>query len=161
MKTDGFVVNLSNYLFLQKSNMQKQIQTEIIINATPQKVWSIFSDFKSYPEWSIFIKSISGEVNPGNQIFIKIDGMAFKPVVLEYEPMKKLRWLGKLWMKGLFDGEHVFELIDNQNGTTTFRHSENFNGILVGLFAKKLDKETKTGFESFNLKLKERVEQTL
>ncbi len=58
--------------------------------------------------------------------------------VLSFEPNKELRWLGHLLVTGLFDGEHRFELIDNGNGTTTFRHSETFNGILVPLFKKLL-----------------------
>lgn len=64
--------------------------------------------------------------------------MTFKPTVLAFKHNKEFRWIGKLLFKGVFDGEHKFELIDNGNGTTIFNHSENFKGILVGLFKNNL-----------------------
>jgi hypothetical protein len=85
--------------------------------------------------------------------------MTFKPKVLTFETNKELRWLGHFLFAGFFDGEHQFELIDNGNGTTTFRQSEKFKGILVPLFKKQLDNNTKRGFEKMNIKLKEIAEQ--
>jgi hypothetical protein len=49
-------------------------------------------------------------------------------------------------------------LIDNLDGTTTFIQSEKFGGILLPLFKKMLDVNTKEGFESMNKALKDRVE---
>ncbi|MDN3676077.1 SRPBCC domain-containing protein [Flavobacterium paronense] len=144
--------------------MAKEIKTEIVINAKPEKVWAILTDFKSYPNWNPFIKSIIGDVKVGNKITARIEppkakGMTFKPKVLTYETNKELKWLGHLLLAGLFDGEHKFELIDNGNGTTTFKQSEKFKGILVPLFKKQLDNNTKKGFEAMNSKLKELAEQ--
>ena len=66
---------------------------------------------------------------------------------------------GKLLFKGLFDGKHSFNLIDNQNGTTTFIHSEDFSGWLVPIFKSQLEKNTKAGFKLMNQKLKELAEE--
>jgi len=144
--------------------MAKEIKTEISVNATPEKVWKILTDFDNYPNWNPFIKSIRGQVKVGEVIAARIEppkakGMTFKPKVLVYETNQELRWLGHSVIPGLFDGEHKFELIDNGNGTTTFRQSEKFTGILVPLFKKQLDNNTKNGFEEMNKKLKELVEQ--
>ncbi|OBX18415.1 hypothetical protein LX77_03909 [Gelidibacter algens] len=139
--------------------MAKQIKTSITINASKERVWKILTDFENYPEWNSFIKSVSGDVKVGNQIVIKLQGMTFKPVVLTLNENTELKWLGHLWFKGLFDGEHKFKLIDNGNGTTNFEQSENFSGILVNLFAKSLDKDTKNGFEQMNRELKLRAEK--
>lgn len=146
--------------------MAKEIKTEILINATPEKVWSILTNFDNYPNWNPFIKSIKGEVKVGNKIIVRIEppeskGMTFKPKVLKFDSNKELTWLGNLLFVGLFDGEHKFELIDNGNGTTTFRQSEKFKGILVPLFKKQLDNNTKRGFAEMNKKLKELAEQEL
>lgn len=143
--------------------MSKEIKTEIIIHATPEKIWSILTNFSDYPNWNPFIKSIQGEVKTGNRITARIEppdaqGMTFKPKVLSFEKNKKFSWLGHLLFKGLFDGEHTFELFDNGNGTTTFVQSEKFGGILVPLFKKMLDNNTKSGFEAMNSKLKELAE---
>lgn len=144
--------------------MAKEIKTEILINATPDKVWAILTDFDNYPNWNPFIKSVKGQVAVGNKITARMEppganGMTFVPKVLVFETNKEFRWLGHLLFPGLFDGEHKFELIDNKNGTTTFRQSERFRGILVPLFQKMLDINTTNGFIQMNKKLKELAEQ--
>jgi hypothetical protein len=84
--------------------------------------------------------------------------MTFKPIVLTLNQNTELKWLGNLWFRGLFDGEHKFYLTDNGNGTTNFEQSENFSGILVKILTKSLEKETKNGFEKMNKELKLRAE---
>lgn len=135
------------------------IETQILINASPAQIWDIFADFKKYPDWNPFVKKLTGDVAEGNQIRILLPEMTFKPTVLKFETNKELRWLGKLFFKGLFDGEHYFVLQENEDGTTTFIHGENFSGMLVGLFKKKLNSETKAGFVAMNEALKKRVEK--
>jgi hypothetical protein len=139
--------------------MAKQIKTSITINASKEKLWKILIDFENYPEWNSFIKSVTGDVKVGGQIKIKLQGMTFKPNVLIFNENTELKWLGHLLFKGLFDGEHKFKLTDNGNGTTNFEQSENFSGVLVKLFSKSLDKDTKNGFEQMNRELKLRAEK--
>jgi hypothetical protein len=140
--------------------MPKEINSEILIQANPEKIWKILTDFAQYPYWNPFIKSITGAVQVGNKITVRLEppgamGMTIKPQVKAFVPQQEFRWLGHLFIKGLFDGEHKFELIDHGNGSTTFKHSERFNGILIPLFKKLLDVNTKNGFEAMNQKLKE------
>ena len=139
--------------------MTKQIKTSITISASKERIWQILTAFDKYPEWNSFIKSVSGDVKVGNQIQIKLQGMTFKPFVLTLTENAELKWLGHLWFKGLFDGEHLFKLTDNGDGTTQFEQSEHFSGILVKLFSKSLDKDTKNGFEQMNKELKLRAEK--
>lgn len=143
--------------------MAKEIRTEITINAAPEKVWALLTDFENYPKWNPFIKSLEGEVAVGKKIIARLQApgaseMVFKPTVLAFNKNKEFRWLGHLIIPGLFDGEHKFELKDNNDGTTSFIHSEKFNGILVPLFKKMLDNNTKNGFIEMNEKMKEMVE---
>jgi hypothetical protein len=143
--------------------MAKEIKSQIIINASPEKVWAVLVDFKNYPNWNTFIKSISGEVKEGSKIKVYIEppegkGMTFKPKVLVFNANKEWRWIGHLLFPGLFDGEHIFELMDNGDGTTTFIQRENFRGVLVPFFKKMLEVNTKNGFELMNKELKKRVE---
>ena len=143
--------------------MAKELRTEIKIKANPEKVWAVLTDFSSYPVWNPFIKSLTGDAKVGHTILARLEppkatGMTFKPKVLVFETNKKFVWFGHLLFKGLFDGEHSFELIDNLDGTTTFIQSEKFGGILVPLFNKMIDTNTKEGFELMNKALKERIE---
>jgi hypothetical protein len=139
----------------------KNIQTEILINTDITKVWDILMNFDNYPKWNPFITSISGEPKLGSRLTVSIKppggkGMTFKPRVLAFEINKELRWLGHLLFTGFFDGEHKFELIDNGNGTTSFKQSEKFKGIFVGLLNLE---NTQKGFEAMNEKLKEMAER--
>jgi len=151
-------------IIFNSTAMAKEIKTEILINTTPEKVWSILTNFEDYPNWNPFIKSIKGDVKVGNKIIARIEppkakGMTFKPKVLVFDANNEFRWIGHLLFPGLFDGEHKFELIDNGNGTTTFRQSEKFKGVLVPLFKKMLDNNTINGFNEMNKKIKELAEQ--
>jgi hypothetical protein len=139
----------------------KNIQTEILINTDITKVWDVLMNFDNYPKWNPFITSISGEPKLGSRLTVSIKPpggkvMTFKPRVLAFETNKELRWLGHLLFTGFFDGEHKFELIDNGNGTTTFKQSEKFKGIFVGLLNLE---NTQKGFEAMNEKLKEMAER--
>ncbi len=142
----------------------KEIKTEIIINAAPEKVWKVLTDFKAYPDWNPFITSIEGEVFEGSKFSVNIQSlgskaMRFKPVCISFNENVEFSWLGKLMTKGIFDGKHFFELIPLEGGKTKFIQREEFKGILVPMLWKKLDVNTRWSFEMMNDKLKETVEK--
>lgn len=140
-----------------------KIKTEIVIKGSKEKVWEQLTNFKEYPTWNPFIQSIEGDLSKGSNLKVKIvppnsKGMIFKPEIIELEENKRLCWLGTFLFKGLFDGEHQFELVDNLDGTTTFIQSEVFRGMLTPFFGEKFKLSTKIGFEMMNEKIKEIIE---
>ncbi len=144
--------------------MSKEIKTSVKIKANAARVWQVLSNFKSYPEWNPFIKKIEGDIKVGQtfKTFIQPPGnkgMSFQPTVLVYDAQKEFKWIGHLWFKGLFDGEHRFLIEANEDGSTTLHQSEKFSGLLVPLFKKMLDRDTLEGFRLMNDKLKEIAEQ--
>ena len=144
--------------------MDKEINTEIVIKAKTEEVWAVLTDFDNYQKWNPFIKLIKGQVVVGNRITVRLEppgasGMNIRPKVLAFVANKEFRWIGHLLLPGLFDGDHRFELVDNKNGTTTFKQSEKFKGLLIPLFKKLLDINTTNGFRQMNEKLKNIVEQ--
>lgn len=144
--------------------MKKEIKTEITIDTTPERVWEVLTAFEKYPSWNPFIKSLEGEVKVGEKIVVRLEppgakGMTFKPKVLAFDQNKTFKWMGHLFIPGLFDGEHRFELIDNGNGTTTFIQAEKFKGILVRMLSKMLDGSTLNGFRAMNEALKKEAEK--
>lgn len=143
--------------------MKKEIKTQIRINANPEKVWKVLTDYENHSKWNPFIRSITGDVKIGNKIKVVLGPqgskpMTFKPKVLSLEPNCEFSWLGHLIFPGIFDGEHSFQLYENGDGSTTFIHKEKFNGFLVRAMAKKLNTEIKAGFEDMNRALKRQVE---
>ncbi len=141
----------------------KQIETEIDINAPAGKVWSILTDYENHGKWNPFIKSITGDKNPGGSLTIRVhppegSAMTFKPLIIKYDSPDEFRWKGKLGIPGLFDGEHYFVLKEEKN-KTRFIHGEKFTGLLVGIFGKTLEK-TRKGFELMNEALKAECEKS-
>lgn len=139
------------------------IQAEISIHAEAETVWKVLLDFDSYAEWNPFIRQISGIAQPGNILHVKIcppgaKPMFFKPRITVLENKARFAWLGKLYIKGLFDGEHHFEIHQQENGSIRFLQFEQFSGILVPLFKNSLLNNTKLGFDAMNEALKLRCE---
>ena len=110
----------------------------------------------TYPQWNPFIRRASGKLEKGEQIEVYLQpegasGMTFKPRVLTAEPGRGLRWRRHLLFPGLFDGEHIFIIEPLVAGGVRFIQREIITGLLVPLFAHRLDTETRRGFEDMNL----------
>jgi hypothetical protein len=141
----------------------KEIYTEIEINAPAERVWQVLTDFAAYPEWNPFVRRAEGEIRVGARLHIYIQpsggkGMSFRPTVLVADPNREFRWLGHLWLPGLFDGEHSFLIEPVGDGRVRFVQREQFGGLLVPLLSKMLDGGIRRGFEEMNQALKLRAE---
>jgi hypothetical protein len=141
--------------------MGRELRTEIEIAAPAGRVWQILTDFDAYPEWNPFMKSVRGRPERSSKLEVRIEppggrAMTFKPTVLEAEPERELRWLGRVLLPGIFDGEHSLR-IEPADGRVRFVQSERFNGLLVPLFGKTLE-QTRQGFVQMNEALKRRAE---
>jgi len=139
------------------------LRTEISISAPPSCVWHLLTDFPSFPQWNPFIRRAIGEPREGAQLEVYLQptgarGMTFRPRVLKAEPGRELRWLGHFLIPGIFDGEHVFTIEPLEAGRVRFVQSEIFTGLLVPLFMRWMEKDTRRGFEEMNRALKLRAE---
>ena len=140
----------------------ERIETEIIIPASADAVWKVLTDFESYPQWNPFIKSIKGEPKVGSTLATTIvskgdNTQSFKPRVLKAEPGVEFRWLGRLFVPGLFDGEHFFQIEPISENEVRFIHGENFRGVLVGAIMSSIREDVKAGFNAMNEALKAEV----
>jgi hypothetical protein len=143
----------------------KELVTEIEIQATAERAWQLLTDFASFPQWNPFIRQAKGEIKTGARLQVHMQpsgssSMTFRPTVLKAEPKRELRWLGHLFIPGLFDGEHCFTIEPLGENRVRFTQREIFTGLLVPLFARGLDSNTRRGFEEMNQALKARAEQS-
>ena len=105
----------------------------------------------------------SGEVAVGKKLVVYLKppggmGMSFKPRVLKVDPNREFRWLGHLIVKGIFDGEHIFEIEPTGDAKCIFVQREEFSGILVSPMLAMVGKSTERGFNEMNQALKARAE---
>lgn len=141
----------------------RELRTATHIDAPPETVWAVLTDFSQYSDWNPFIPHAEGEIREGARLEVRIEppggrGMTFRPTIQRVEPNRELRWLGHLWIPKLFDGEHIFELHAIEDGSTHFVQRENFGGLLVPLIWGSMEDSTRRGFEAMNAALKERAE---
>jgi len=142
--------------------MIRSISQTIDIDAAPEAVWRQIADTGAYADWNPFVRRLEGELTESARLEVEIDppggrAMTFKPTVLAARPGHELRWIGHLGMRGIFDGEHSFEIEPLDGGRSRFTQAERFSGLLVRPFAGSLEK-TRRGFEAMNIALKERAE---
>src|SRR5215510_8678922 len=104
----------------------------IDIDATPQAVWDVLTDFAAYGQWSTF-STAEGTAQVGTRLTLRMPGMTFRPTVTVATPGHELRWIGTLGVKQIFHGQHSFVLSTNGDGTTRLTNREEFSGVLVTL----------------------------
>ena len=139
------------------------LETRTEIAASPQTVWKHLTDSAAYPDWNPLIRQMSGDLSEGGQIAVTIGlgdrtPMTFTPKLLAVDAARELRWIGRLGFRGVFDGEHYFQLEETAQGTTVLRHGESFRGLLAFPLFALIGKDTRTGFEAMNAALKARAE---
>ena len=136
----------------------KSIHTELPIDASPERVWSVIVDTEHYPEWNPYHVRVRGELREGETLEVEIEKpngnhVSLEPEVLRVRENQELTWGGGV--PGLFTGEHVFEILPREGGVL-FVQREEFRGLFV-LFAE-LD-TIEEGYDLMNQALKRRIEQ--
>ena len=112
----------------------RTIRTETHIEAPPNLVWQVLTDFARYGEWNPFITALQGELQVGARLratFV-VHGRSprtFTPRITELEPGRRLVWLGRVGVPKVFDAEHSLAVEPHGDGTR-FEHVETFRGVL-------------------------------
>jgi len=142
----------------------KELHSQIEINASAERVWGLLTDFSRLPEWNPFMQHASGQVKRGEKIEVHLQlpngpGMDIKPTLLTVEPNRELRWLGHMFVPGLFDGEHIFVIEPLAEERVQFIQREEFRGVLSSLLLSMIGENTQRGFEAMNQALKAEAEK--
>ena len=141
----------------------RELTSQIEFDGTPSEVWDVLADLPAYGEWNPFMREIAGEARVGARLRVRLApigerGITMRPTVLVAEPGRELRWLGRVLLPRIFDGEHVLEIQQVGPGRVRFLQHEVFRGVLAPLLWKKLrDGGTAKGFTAMNKALADRV----
>ena len=145
----------------KKVSMNRIIDASVNVDATPEEVWAVLTDFRSWETWNDFIPAVEGNLQVGERLRIRVvtpglKPMTFKPEVYVVQPLQAIVWGGS-FLKVMYRGDHTFLLEPLPDGKTRFRQIERFMGPMV-LFMGGMIKKTETGYHQMNRALKERVE---
>jgi hypothetical protein len=144
--------------------MSRTLQADIEIQGAAEQVWDALTDFAAYRDWNPFIVEASGTALPGQRLELRMRlpgrrPMTFRPEVLEADPGRRLRWLGRLLLPRLFDGEHSFTIEPAGPDRVRVTQHEEFRGLLAPLLLARIGEPTLAGFRQMNQALKARVER--
>lgn len=143
---------------------KREVYTEIEIEAQPEQVWQVLTDFTAYQLWNIFISEIRGMLKVGERLKVSaqvpvIGKITFRPVLIRVEPGQELRWLAHSLIPGLLDSEHVYEIVRLSTKRVRFVQKEILSGLMVPLFMLAMASSNRRSFEVMNSALKRRVLQ--
>lgn len=138
-----------------------RIEASIIIEASPEQIWSVLTDFKNLSKWSSSFQNLSGDFTKDGLIEVVFksplggDTKMNKKLFL-FEEQKSFGWTGT-FMMGMKD-YHTHTLKGMPNGTTKFIQTDKVSGGISFLLGKVLEKQMKKGYNIFNKELKTYVE---
>lgn len=140
----------------------KELRTEILVQATPERMWQIITELDKWPDWNPFIHHAIGQAEVGKKVDITVASpgkdMTLHCVVTGVDPNHSLSWKYHVGLPALFQGEHSFTIEPVGGGQVRFIDREIFNGLMVPLQAKDIDTNSKRGFEAMDQALKARAE---
>lgn len=149
---------------MKKRLFYKEIVASVEIEASPDRVWDVLTDFKSWERWNQFIPLVEGSLTIGAQLRIKVVSpglkpMIFKPTVFEVKPMQRIVWGGG-FLGVVYRGDHAFIVEPITPSKTRFTQVERFMGPMV-IFMGEMIKKTEQGYLQMNAALKKEVESRM
>jgi uncharacterized protein YndB with AHSA1/START domain len=105
---------------------------EIVIHASPEKVWRLLTDIDQWPTWhsAISVARINGPVEPGTIFGWTSGGPKIKCRIALVHPATQLAWTGTT-----FGGNaiHVWSLGLLPDGGTLVKTTESIDGFMLRL----------------------------
>jgi hypothetical protein len=111
---------------------------EVNVRAAPATVWGLLTDAERFPRWNSTVSRIDGTIRDGERIRLHVPGTdrTFNPRVSGVVPGERMTWTGGV--APLFKGVRTFALRARDDGSTEFRMSERFSGLMLLLTRRSL-----------------------
>ena len=131
------------------------IHTEVSIKASPESVWKALVASPAIP---VEIRNANTRMEDRADLNVPMRSggrsVTLTVKVLAADPPRQIRWKGYLWISGLFDGEHSFEIRADDRGITKLVQRETFSGHLLPFLARTV-RDTKQEFERMNAAIRD------
>jgi len=143
----------------------RTIAANSIIEAPIDRVWSVLSDFATYPEWSPFLVKIDGEVSVGTMLTLHVTmkpgGRTLKQRerVSMREEGREVRWGTVMGHPFFLKAERYQRLTAISPTETRYETADDFEGALVPLVFALYGANIQAGFDATAIALKARCEK--
>ena len=142
-----------------KTTFRMEYAVATNIQAPSKAIWALLTNAGDFPRWNSTIKSIDGNIKPGEKIKLCATiapERTFNLAIKEFVPEKKMVWGDG--MAPMFTGVRTFTLIPQADGSTDFRMAEVFSGLMLPMIAGSLPDFRET-FERYAADLKSEAER--
>ena len=140
----------------------RTIHTEIVIDAPPDQVWAVLTEWEALPEWSPSILGMQGDIRSGGAVTVTYAHPASgKELIIDhtliYAEGEHFGWSDPV--AGGVTDHHLYRVEAVGDGQTRFiQEDELRGGLLVRLLGTRLSGLLFDSYLDFNQALKERVE---
>lgn len=144
----------------------QEIRTQILIDASPSRVWCVLTDFPRYPEWNPFILEVKGVVRQDAVVPYRFEfprGIRLwaNAAILRFAQEQELRWAAHFLSPSVFNGEHYFVIARRSGSQCLFQHGEVFTGVMLPIAWPIIRAHGQQIYGSLNEALKRRAESPL
>jgi uncharacterized protein YndB with AHSA1/START domain len=139
------------------NNAPVKCSKTILINASPDKVWSVMTNIDLWANWQTDISKpkLNGELKPSTTFDWKTGGAKIHSTLQTVEPFNNFGWTGKTFgMYAIHDW-----ILTEINGQTQVSVAESMEGFLAGLFKKSFNKNLEKGMQNWLDLLKKECEK--
>ncbi len=138
-------------------------RSEFAVAAPPERVWDVLTDFERYHEWNPQIPSITGRVELGENVRLKLQlpgrpAMNLVAQLSTVEPNRLLKWHGHVLAPWFFRGERIFSIEPSDAGKVIVTHAEDVRGLMSPVFALAMGGPQTASHKALNEALRERCE---
>lgn len=152
------------YLSISGRKMQT-VETQIEIQAPPEKVWSIITDIDQWQDWSPTINASSGTAAVGSTVSITMmskeagkDGPKYNPQIIQMDEPNYFHWRAHMMAGFIFTNDKIIELEKTESGTKV-THKETFKGLMAAAMKGQMEKGVPPMLNMMNDALKEKAER--
>ena len=140
----------------------RTVHTEIVIDAPPEAVWAVLTDWGQLDQWSPSIRGMEGDIRDGGQVVVDyVHPGNGKTLVLDhtliYIEGQRFGWSDP--MIGRVRDHHLFTVEALPDGRTRFTQDDEIKGgLLARLIGPGFSELMLSSYQAFNTALKTRVE---
>jgi uncharacterized protein YndB with AHSA1/START domain len=130
---------------------------EILIQASPERVWMVLTDIQQWPTWNPNISraKLDGPLSVAAKFNWKVKGASIRSILHTVDVQRAFGWSGTT-----FGGSAIHNwYLETHNGHTLVRVEESMEGWLVNLFKNKMNRDLATDMFFWLEKLKEASEK--
>jgi hypothetical protein len=138
-----------------------ELRVETVIDAPPERVWAVLTDFATWDEWNPTLLSPNGPPVAGTEVRMKLKLGRFtvpmRQQIREVDPPRKLVWRSRQAVPAALDVVRTFEIEPLDGGRSKLIQSEVTTGWLARLEVALFRRPILKGYEDIARGLAQRV----